>query len=567
MTTTTTATTFPHPSTIDDLLSRDSSRPRLVSWDGLETNETADDQVRPVGFGKNHRTSYHSSSMSTSTDISDYNTAAMTSRSSSGSLESVASETTNAASVNNPALPRVSVSVTPLPTSTLPLPLKRKRSNVRSSRTTRKHQQQQHRTTSVQTLDGLSDDLQLYISSFLETSDIRRVMQVSHRYRRVFVSDESEGLWKDLVHRAWPWLKTEQAVLVDALDLPTPCPEGTNSANMSLLLSLACEKATCVDESHFSPVKWSRSLRRWRPRNNAVAELQTVLASNGIPAVQFTGLVGKGDRCIRADHPLARPQALDHKTNFTTIHNRSPVASSKKKAAQFLHKLCCSTKSATEQRWRPFVAPFRASIGSSAPDTTLSGTHEDVYVHLTPRLISYFEVRILEAPRRLNEPTTLDAFRNHNLTANGITASECVAVGIANAAFTLHARMPGWDPHSYGYHGDDGGIFHASGHMVKTYGPTYGVGDVVGCGIDYVHGVVFYTLNGRYLGQAFVLSPDDLHRDWYPVVGMDTNCLVQCNFGVHEPFLFDLQRKIESQRHLIVDTLLQSRSSPTPRRS
>jgi hypothetical protein len=34
-------------------------------------------------------------------------------------------------------------------------------------------------------------------------------------------------------------------------------------------------------------------------------------------------------------------------------------------------------------------------------------------------------------------------------------------------------RLPGWEPHSYGYHGDDGCAFHGSGQG-REYGPKYG---------------------------------------------------------------------------------------------
>ena len=35
-------------------------------------------------------------------------------------------------------------------------------------------------------------------------------------------------------------------------------------------------------------------------------------------------------------------------------------------------------------------------------------------------------------------------------------------------------RLPGWDEHSYGYHGDDGNVFEWSGRG-RRYGPTYGM--------------------------------------------------------------------------------------------
>jgi hypothetical protein len=113
--------------------------------------------------------------------------------------------------------------------------------------------------------------------------------------------------------------------------------------------------------------------------------------------------------------------------------------------------------------------------------------------------------------------------------------------------------MPGWDSFSFGYHGDDGGIFHASGGMVKHFGPSFGVGDTIGCGIDYGGGGgvhhhhnqgIFFTLNGIFLGYGWkddVNVETFLQNDVYPVVGIDTNHDIYANYeGGAQPFQFDL---------------------------
>ena len=48
---------------------------------------------------------------------------------------------------------------------------------------------------------------------------------------------------------------------------------------------------------------------------------------------------------------------------------------------------------------------------------------------------------------------------------------------------------------------------------------------------------VFFTLNGAYLGPAFVAKP--LQLPLYPVVGIDSFSPVKLNFGA-EPFAFDV---------------------------
>ena len=58
----------------------------------------------------------------------------------------------------------------------------------------------------------------------------------------------------------------------------------------------------------------------------------------------------------------------------------------------------------------------------------------------------------------------------------------CVAVGISLNNWEGHGKMPGWDIYSYGYHGDDGGLFHRNGDIIRLYGPKYDEGDTVGCG-------------------------------------------------------------------------------------
>lgn len=123
---------------------------------------------------------------------------------------------------------------------------------------------------------------------------------------------------------------------------------------------------------------------------------------------------------------------------------------------------------------------------------------------------------------------------------NGVHRHECVAVGLSTLAFRPRDKMPGWDDHSYGYHGDDGGIFHGQGEMIKRYGPPFGPGDTVGCGLEYSSKKIFFVKNGEFLGFAFdVLRDDVIERGLYPTVGVDTECPLFVNFGAH-PFCFDL---------------------------
>jgi Ran-binding protein 9/10 len=60
--------------------------------------------------------------------------------------------------------------------------------------------------------------------------------------------------------------------------------------------------------------------------------------------------------------------------------------------------------------------------------------------------------------------------------------------------------MPGWDNGSWSYHGDNGKLYSESGEGTP-YGPTYGTGDTVGCGIDFQKRELFFTKNSVHIGK------------------------------------------------------------------
>jgi hypothetical protein len=85
-----------------------------------------------------------------------------------------------------------------------------------------------------------------------------------------------------------------------------------------------------------------------------------------------------------------------------------------------------------------------------------------------------------------------------------------MGVGLCAQGVNMN-RLPGWDKHSYGYHGDDGHSFSSSG-TGQPYGPTFTTGDVIGCGYNLVDRTCFYTKNGTHLVRNKPLKVLGNHR-------------------------------------------------------
>lgn len=118
--------------------------------------------------------------------------------------------------------------------------------------------------------------------------------------------------------------------------------------------------------------------------------------------------------------------------------------------------------------------------------------------------IYYYEVQILlgkrdeyvasirsHAPRR---PVADEAF------------STTISVGFSTRNAAL-SRSVGWENESWGYHGDDGKAY--GGHNTgRPYGPTFSMGDIIGCGVNFRERVAFFTKNGVKLGRRRGLVRD-----------------------------------------------------------
>lgn len=100
--------------------------------------------------------------------------------------------------------------------------------------------------------------------------------------------------------------------------------------------------------------------------------------------------------------------------------------------------------------------------------------------------------------------------------------------------------MPGWSKNSWAYHGDDGHVFDEGSHYLQPPYPTYGVGDVVGCGVDFQSKTCFFTKNGQRLvsknGEDVAFSM--MSGPLYPAIGVgDEGAELRVNFG-EEAFMY-----------------------------
>jgi hypothetical protein len=232
---------------------------------------------------------------------------------------------------------------------------------------------------------------------------------------------------------------------------------------------------------------------------------------------------------------------------------------------------------------------------------TNTNTSNVLDINLSPRLFAYFEVTILERdesqepmsnskeeaqadgstalPQQhqgdgdgdgngITRANTTGTYSRRRSSSSTTTTADCIAIGLATSKFDARHKMPGWCAHSYGYHGDDGGIFHGAGDMLREFGPRFGnhhhnhdnndidessyTGPtVVGCGMDYANQGIFFTLNGTFLGYAWRGICFD--TPLYPTVGVDSNQPLEINFG-HRPFRFNVTTSFAHHHAALINT-------------
>eukprot|EP01127_Copromyxa_protea_P020418 TRINITY_DN6836_c0_g5_i3.p1 TRINITY_DN6836_c0_g5~~TRINITY_DN6836_c0_g5_i3.p1 ORF type:complete len:899 (-),score=135.57 TRINITY_DN6836_c0_g5_i3:89-2785(-) len=122
------------------------------------------------------------------------------------------------------------------------------------------------------------------------------------------------------------------------------------------------------------------------------------------------------------------------------------------------------------------------------------------------------------------------------VTIHNVGSRNEIGIGLVSKGYSVK-KHPGWQEFSYGYHSDDGRVFHNCGSGT-AWGPMYGTGDVIGCGV--VDEGVFWTKNGKLLGIAYDNVPHDV--ELFPFVGLTSEASIEVAFDNRKrPFKYNFK--------------------------
>ncbi|KAK6330873.1 hypothetical protein TWF718_003070 [Orbilia javanica] len=76
----------------------------------------------------------------------------------------------------------------------------------------------------------------------------------------------------------------------------------------------------------------------------------------------------------------------------------------------------------------------------------------------------------------------------------------------------------GWSLRSWGIHSDDGKVY-TNSCSIKAFDRSFGVGDVIGCGVNLGRKLVFFTINGAFLG----IASEEVTGQVYPAVSLNSS--------------------------------------------
>ena len=96
--------------------------------------------------------------------------------------------------------------------------------------------------------------------------------------------------------------------------------------------------------------------------------------------------------------------------------------------------------------------------------------------------------------------------------------NQAIGVGICTKASQV-TKFPGWDEFSFGYHGDDGGIFCESGTATFKTEEKFESGDEIGVLLDFNTATLTFSKNKNDI-KTIKLEANHMDQDFYPSVGI-----------------------------------------------
>ncbi len=90
-----------------------------------------------------------------------------------------------------------------------------------------------------------------------------------------------------------------------------------------------------------------------------------------------------------------------------------------------------------------------------------------------------------------------------------------ILIGFSEKDFTSN-KLLGTTKKSYAYK-SDGKVLNGT-QAGEDFGPKYEKNDVIGCGLILPQRMIFFTLNGRFLGKPFPALDQEALVDFYPCV-------------------------------------------------
>ncbi len=187
------------------------------------------------------------------------------------------------------------------------------------------------------------------------------------------------------------------------------------------------------------------------------------------------------------------------------------------------------------------------AMEEEAPHTWLNTKISSELLVITPMKLSWQCVKHTMGVRRENRMSVIQGNRpvtyNHKtlhysfeINIKDIVGDhDYVAIGFTTENFKIN-QMPGWELNTYGYHSDDGKLYHSgkithSDNMKqfeRNFNTTFTTGDVVGAGISYLKQKVYFTKNNFVVGSIHY----NLENTLYPTIGFwGKSVTVDVNFS------------------------------------